>query len=129
MPAGGYHAPPGATPTSAQLARPLTVERNGSRITISFNAPVAVSGAGNAYVLESAYAGAPRCRQLRGMQSTDRDIAAGAAVTLTITIPRFCHGRVRGTVRLSTAAASAVPKPRDGSNPWPVVGTFSVPGA
>jgi hypothetical protein len=126
-PLPGYQRPTSPAPTTTQVRRPLSVRRSGAGITITFRAPVAVAGAGSAYTVETRYGGTARCRRLAGGQSTDHDIAAGQLVTLKLATPDFCRGRVRGTVRLLTDAASGTPQPHSEASAGPVVGTFSLP--
>jgi hypothetical protein len=123
----GYQRPAGTVPTSAQIKRPLTAHRRGTRVSVSFLAPVAITGAGSAYALETRYSGSERCRSLVGTQFTDRDIAAGTRVTLSVTIPSFCHGPVRGTVRLQTGSSRGAPGPGSVGDASPLVGTFKLP--
>jgi len=121
-PLKGYRASPTAKLTSAQLAQPLTVRRNGSRITISFAAPVAVTNASSVYALEARFAGVERCHELVAVATSDHDVAAGAPVALKLSVPRFCHGRVSGTVRFQS------PPGLPGTSAGTVVGTFKLRG-
>jgi hypothetical protein len=81
------------------VRRTLRAELNGSRLTVSFTAPVAVDDARLSYGTMGHFERS--CPQIYFVPMTNRDVPRGSLVELGMTIPRRCHGTIAGTVRLS----------------------------
>jgi hypothetical protein len=100
-PLAGF-SPPQRTPGGASIRRHLTVTGR-HRLKVSFRAPVAVRSASRGYALS--LFGGRDCLNVIGRQ-TQRDIARGERVTIPVTLPSTCHGRLHGTVALSSTAGT-----------------------
>jgi hypothetical protein len=133
----GFARPAGSAPTPAQIATRLHVRTRRVaayrstrlRVTVTFRAPVATSGASNFYELDTDLPRTGRCRELLATpKRTDTDLAKDELVRFTTDVPARCPGTTHATVRLVTAATTAAAQPLIGLRPstGPALGHFSV---
>jgi hypothetical protein len=120
-PLAGY-TPPGRTPGGTSTRRRLTVTGR-HRLKISFRAPVAIRSADRAYALD--FFGGRECAVTEIGRQTEQDIARGARVTIAVTLPRSCHGTVRGRIALTSEAATGGMPAAPGDPADAIVGRFT----
>ena len=112
-------------PRPDTVRRKLDVQVRGSRIKVSFPAPVAIRDASASYTATVHFDRGEGCKGVGTMAATDRDYAVGDRVALTLTLPR-CKGKVSGTVFYSPGGAHGggmTPAPGDPDNR--TIGTFT----
>ena len=113
------------TPEPEAVRRPLDVRVRGSRVEISFRAPVAIRDASASYTAMVQFKRGEGCKGVGAMGATDRDYAAGDLVELSVTLTR-CTGKVSGTVAFSPGGAHGGGMPVAPGDPDNLtVGTFT----
>ena len=112
-------------PEPEAVRRPLDVRVRGSRVEISFHAPVAIRDASTSYTAMVQFKRGEGCKGVGTMTATDRNYAAGDLVELYATLTR-CTGEVSGTVSYAPGGAHGGGMPVAPGDPDNLtVGTFT----
>jgi hypothetical protein len=114
-----------AAPKPHDVRRTLHVRVRGTRVDISFRAPVAIRDASASYTAVVMFKRGEGCKGVGAGSATDRNYAAGDLVELSVTMIR-CSGKVRGTVSYSPGGAQGGGMPVAPGNPDNLtIGTFA----
>jgi len=103
------------------VRRPLRAELDGRRLTVRFNAPVAVNDARLTYGTMAHFERS--CPQIYFVPMTNRNVRRGALVELEMKIPERCHGTIAGTVTLNENP-SGLPAPGGDPRTGRTIGRF-----
>jgi hypothetical protein len=107
------------------VRRQLDVRVQGSRVDMSFRAPVAIRDASASYTATVQFKRGEGCKGVGARRTTDRNYAAGALVRLSVTLPN-CQGKVHGVVSYSSSGAQGGGSPGAPADPDNLtVGTFT----